>query len=99
MTPPKRRTSGGPHAPTVPLSTHDRYTPPIPIARRGPPWWSRLAWPVAIVGFIVLAVGWVGAQTGAFAIPFDPHHVRSQFLGFGLLILSLRLGSGRRNQD
>ena len=99
MTPPKRRTSGAGHTPTAPLPTHDRYTPPTPIVPPGPPWWSRLAWPVAIVGGIVFLIGWVGAQTGAIAIPFDPHHVRSQFLGFGLLFLGIRLGSGRRNQD
>ena len=98
MTPPKRRTSGGLRTPTDSMPTHDRYTPPTPIAQPGSPWWSRLAWPVAIVGGIVFVIGWVGAQTGAIAIPFDPHHALSQVVGFGLVFVGIRLGSGRRDK-
>lgn len=98
MTPPKRRISAGPQIRTVPVPSHDRYTPPTPIAQPGPRWWSRLAWPVAILGSIVFVVGWVGAKSGAIAIPFDPHHVLSQFVGIGLVFVGIRLGSGRHNK-
>ena len=99
MTPPKRRTSGERDTRIVPLPTHDGYTPPTPIDQPSPRWWSRLAWPVAIVGLFVFVIGWVGAQTGAIAIPFDPHPARSQFVGFGLMFLGLRLGSGRHDKQ
>ena len=98
MTPPKRRTSGAPHSRIAPVPTQDRYTPPTPIAQPNPPWWSRLAWPVAILGLIVFVIGWVGAKSGAIAIPFDPHHALSQLVGFGLVFVGIRLGGGRRDK-
>ena len=74
MTPPKRRVTGqqGTQAQPLPARTTERYTPPLPIIQPRRPWWSRLAWPVAILGIIVFVVGWIGAKGGAIAIPFDP---------------------------
>ena len=100
MTPPKRRVTGqqGTQAQPLPARTTERYTPPVPIIQPRRPWWSRLAWPVAILGIIVFVVGWVGAKSGVIAIPFDPHHVLSQFVGFGLVFVGVRLGSGRQHK-
>ena len=97
MSPPKRRTTGStPSNVAVPRpATNQGYAPPTILAARRRPWWSRLGWPLAILGLIVFVVGWVGAQTGAIAVPGDRHHVLSQVVGFGLVFVGIRLGSGR----
>jgi len=41
------------------------------------------------LGLVVLGVGQVSARIGAFALPFDPHHIVTQALGAALLLLGL----------
>lgn len=41
------------------------------------------------LGLVLLLTGQLGARTGAFALPFDAHHVITQLLGGALLLLGL----------
>ena len=41
------------------------------------------------LGALLVIAGQVGARTGWITIPFDPHHIISQIVGFALLILGL----------
>ncbi len=49
----------------------------------------------AITGFLIaggavlFVLGWVGAATGAIVIPFDQHHILSQLVGLGMLMVGL----------
>ena len=45
-----------------------------------------LGWPLAGLGAILFALGWLGAIAGFQVLPFDSHHSVSQ-LGGGLLAL------------
>ena len=94
MTPPKRRGTR-PEGPDSRYYHDGRYYPPARVLRPSRPRWSWLAWPTVLVGVALLAVGWIGAKTGAVAIPGDRHHVLSQLIGLGLLFLGVRIG-GRR---
>ena len=49
------------------------------------------------LGMVVFFVGWIGAQTGAIAVPGDRHHVFSQFVGLGLIGIGVRIGSGPKS--
>lgn len=100
MTPPKRRTIGGSTQRSVTSAT-TRTAPMIaPPPTALPPSASRRisAWAVAALGLVVFFVGWIGAQTGAIAVPGDRHHVFSQFVGVGLIGLGVRIGSGPKSR-
>ena len=98
MTPPKRRTTGPAQnsAPSAMRTTPMIAPPPMVF----PPSTARriLAWVVAVFGVGMFIVGWIGAQTGAIAVPGDRHHVLSQFVGAGLVGIGVRIGSGPKSR-
>lgn len=49
----------------------------------------RAGWPIAAFGAALFLYGQIGSRTGIRWIPFDPHHVYSQVVGFLLAIVGL----------
>lgn len=51
---------------------------------------DRLIMLVAIpLGALLFLIGQLGARTGTISLPFDQHHVLTQLIGAGLLLLGL----------
>lgn len=92
MTPPKctEHTTAAPKpqppSPSTMIAPQSAVAPPS-AGRR------LLAWTVSLSGIAVFVVGWIGAQTGVIAMPGDRHHVVSQFAGFALFFVGVRIGS------
>ena len=53
--------------------------------RRRPAWANRAVFAVALLGLILFVL----ARIGVTVLPFDQHHVITQFLGIGLMIGAL----------
>ena len=89
---PKR--AGKPRPSTLPGQGGRRQTS----ARAGSPTRSGIAGigkTLAWIGGIVFVVGNIGARTGWVILPFDRHHVFSQFGGLVVLLVGMAL-AGRR---
>lgn len=54
-------------------------------ARRRPAWANRAVFAVALLGLLLFVL----ARIGVNVLPFDQHHVITQFLGIGLMIGAL----------
>ena len=50
---------------------------------------------VAIFGAILFAAGFIGNASGAFALPYDQHHVFAQIGGLAAVVTGLNMTSKR----
>lgn len=60
-------------------------TRPTERPRRRPAWANRAVFAVALLGLALFVL----ARVGVTVLPFDQHHVISQFLGIGLMLGAL----------
>ncbi len=65
-------------------------TPVEPLLRK------RIGWPLAIAGLVLFLIGNIGARTGLVFVPFDPHHLWTQWGGAILGIAGVLLATSRR---
>ena len=71
-----------------------RPTPPQPVRSRRI-WRKRIGWTLAIVGGILFLAGNIGARTGIVILPFDPHHVYTQFGGAAVGMIGISVATSR----
>ncbi|MGH2759272.1 MAG: hypothetical protein ACRDKJ_06865, partial [Actinomycetota bacterium] len=77
------------------------YRHPVrPERRKRPPmtWRKRAGWAAVIIGGVLFLSGNVGARIGLTVLPFDPHHVFTQFGGGILAALGLSWATRREGR-
>jgi hypothetical protein len=53
-----------------------------------------VGWSMVAVGGASFLIGNIGARTGVIALPFDPHHVITQFGGGLIAVIGLSIATG-----